>query len=724
MIRQMRIGKKLRWGFGIVLLLLLGMGIYATFKLWRISTAFDRLANKDALKSAMCQTILLTHEKIDNRLLGMVLNREYSRDIKAEADSSQPTVTKAFDTLASLVDTDEVVYKDEEKRLLAKANEFRATYLQTRARLLDEARAGNWSAAHDISRDLLDATVGLFDPVAKLGEYQLELIAANGKSGQAAADRATWITLVVCIAALLLGVVLAENITRSVTHPLAVAVTASRAIAKGDTTVDLTTDSQDETGQLLSAMAEMARGLSDISAAAQRVARGNLDAEIVVRGEHDALGNAFCQLAANMRQLIGECYRLVDAAQAGQLTERGDADQYQGGYQELVLAFNAMLDAISRPIDEASTVLERVAQRDLTARMAGDYQGDFERIKTSMNAAVDHLDHALGQVDVAAENVVDTCNQIRTQSQELAHGASQQASSLEEVSSSLEELASMSSQSASTAREARTLIQEARSSATRGSDSMTRLSQAIEKIKRSSDATARIMKTIDEIAFQTNLLALNAAVEAARAGEAGKGFAVVAEEVRNLAMRSAQAARDTADLIEESVANAKGGVELNAEVMKNLDEITSRVGRVTEMMAEISAASEQQSQGIAQINVAVAQVNQVTQQTAANSQESASAAEELTGQAGDTKTLVAGFSLTHQAAHARMVATRSGRASTTARREAAPTARQNPRRGRGSDGTPRRAPAATQRSAYPQHGLDPEHAIPFNDDDESLLASF
>lgn len=203
----------------------------------------------------------------------------------------------------------------------------------------------------------------------------------------------------------------------------------------------------------------------------------------------------------------------------------------------------------------------------------------------------------------------------------------------------------MTKQNAANAREAQTLSEGARQSATKGMESMRRLSEAMERIKASSDATARIVKTIDEIAFQTNLLALNAAVEAARAGDAGKGFAVVAEEVRNLAMRSAEAAKNTAALIEEAVKNANDGVAHNEEVLKNLEEINGQVNKVREVMGEIAAASEQQSQGIEQVNVAVEQMNQVVQQVAANAEESAAAAEELNSQSAEMRGLVGQFRL-------------------------------------------------------------------------------
>jgi methyl-accepting chemotaxis protein len=239
-----------------------------------------------------------------------------------------------------------------------------------------------------------------------------------------------------------------------------------------------------------------------------------------------------------------------------------------------------------------------------------------------------------------AEQVASASGQVSSSSQQMAEGASEQASSLEEVSSSLEEMTSMTKQNTESAKQADTMAGEAQNAAEKGAEAMNRMSIAIEKIKSSSDETAKIIKTIDEIAFQTNLLALNAAVEAARAGEAGMGFAVVADEVRNLAQRSAEAAKNTATLIEESKANSENGVRVSQEVAVILDDIAQAAKKVKQLVSEVSAASEEQAQGISQVNVAVTQMDKVTQSSAASAEESASASEELSSQAQELNSMV------------------------------------------------------------------------------------
>ncbi len=321
-------------------------------------------------------------------------------------------------------------------------------------------------------------------------------------------------------------------------------------------------------------------------------------------------------------------------------------EEYKGDFNEIKSSINTCLDTLtSLIITDGGAALQAAADKDLTARVKKTYSGLYDKMKENINSLIENLEEMFKNIGANAENVSSSSSQISKGAQSLAQGASEQASALEEVSSSLHQMNSMARQNAANAKEGQNLTTSARSSTERGVDSMKKMSVAINQIKDSSNNTAKILKTIDEIAFQTNLLALNAAVEAARAGDAGKGFAVVADEVRNLAMRSAEAAKNTARMIEESVKYANNGVGINEEVMKNLDEINGQVKKVNEFMSEISAASEQQSEGINQINTAVAQMNQVTQQNAAYSEESASASQELTYQADQMKNMILQFKL-------------------------------------------------------------------------------
>lgn len=253
------------------------------------------------------------------------------------------------------------------------------------------------------------------------------------------------------------------------------------------------------------------------------------------------------------------------------------------------------------------------------------------------------LQNAINGLTSASEQVSSASTEVSSSSQTLAEGSSQQAASLQETSSSLEEIAAQTKQNSANANQADRSMKETSEIVDKGVESMKRMSHAINTIMESSNETSKIVKTIDEIAFQTNLLALNAAVEAARAGEAGKGFAVVAEEVRNLAQRSAEAARNTSDLIEKSQENAKNGVQVADEVASQLNSINDSSEAIGTLIAEIAAASSEQTQGINQVSGAMSEMDKVVQSNAANSEETASAAEELSSLGAELEHMVDGL---------------------------------------------------------------------------------
>ncbi len=344
----------------------------------------------------------------------------------------------------------------------------------------------------------------------------------------------------------------------------------------------------------------------------------------------------FAQLALNAKAASVKIKAFVEEY----ITHLEQDIQLQAGIQESAEAVALGIEqAAAAYTDRAFSQVRRAFLLIVGALVLFSMLGVTSGVITSsrLSKVLENVTATLGR---ASAQLTSASSQVASSSQSMAEGATEQAGSLEETAASLEEMASMTRQNAENARQANTFMDEEKVIVGRGSEAMGDMSSAIDKIKQSSDETAKIIKTIDEIAFQTNLLALNAAVEAARAGDAGKGFAVVAEEVRNLAQRSAEAARSTAELIQQSQANADNGVQVTTEMGSTLDAIQESAGKVAALVGEITSASDEQAQGIEQLNTAVAQMDHVTQSNAANSEEAAAASEELSAQANELNDMV------------------------------------------------------------------------------------
>jgi len=396
-----------------------------------------------------------------------------------------------------------------------------------------------------------------------------------------------------------------------------------------------------ETAQVVASLEKLAQG--DL-AFDTKVAQGDADTAQAEK-TFQTIAGAIRGSAEAVRGLTRDVATLSEAAIAGRLSTRADASQHQGDFRKIVEGVNKTLDAVLAPIAEAAQVLEKLAQRDLRARVSGNYQGDHARIKDSLNATGQALHEAMAQVASAVDQVSSAATQIASSSQAVAAGASEQAASLQQTTASLDSVGSMTKQSADNAAQANTLSQGARAAATEGATAVEQMQGAMTKIRASAEGTSQIIKDINDIAFQTNLLALNAAVEAARAGEAGRGFAVVAEEVRSLALRSKEAATKTEALIRESVKQAGEGEVTSRQVAGKLGEIVAGIGKVSDIVSEIAAAAKEQTIGIDQVSSAVGEMDKVTQQNAASAEQSSSAASELSGQAEELAAMVGAFQL-------------------------------------------------------------------------------
>jgi methyl-accepting chemotaxis protein len=345
-----------------------------------------------------------------------------------------------------------------------------------------------------------------------------------------------------------------------------------------------------------------------------------------------------------------EIEAIVEGVKIGQLEKRIEMADKEGFFEKLSLGINELTDVIDNVFSDVSGTMQSMATGDLSDRIERDYEGVYLECKNSINASIDKISEIVGQVNESAEFINNSSQEIASGNNNLSQRAEQQAANLEETASSMEELTSTVKNNADNAQQANQVATTARELAEKGGDIVNSAVSAMQEINGSSNKIAEIIGVIDEIAFQTNLLALNASVEAARAGEQGRGFSVVATEVRNLAQRSATAAKESKELIQTSVQKVRSGTEFVNETGKSLGEIVTGVKKVGDIVAEIAAASAEQSQGIEQVNQAVSQMDEITQQNAALAEQASAASVSMSDQSASMSKILAFFNVGKQGA--------------------------------------------------------------------------
>ena len=404
-----------------------------------------------------------------------------------------------------------------------------------------------------------------------------------------------------------------------------------------------------ESNQLVDSHVQLQKHLIEVMS---RYATGDLSVEMPqLPGEKAAITSAMQATRSNLSAINQQIRHLAIAAAEGDFTQRGDEGRFEYGFREMVANLNQLMATADGNLEDLSAVLRSIAAGDLTVRMEGDYQGVFAQMRDDANTTVANLTDIVGRIQAATGHINTAAGEIASGNQDLSRRTEQQAANLEETAASMEELTSTVRQNAEHARQANQLAIGAADVAASGGQVVGEVVTTMDQIQTSSRRIANIISVIDGIAFQTNILALNAAVEAARAGEQGRGFAVVATEVRTLAQRSATAAKEIKELIDNSVERVDAGSVLVRKAGTTMGEIVASVQRVTDIMGEISAASQEQTTGIEQVSQTVMQMDEATQQNAALVEEASAAARAMEDQANQLADAVAVFRLADAGAH-------------------------------------------------------------------------
>ncbi|MCC8473228.1 methyl-accepting chemotaxis protein [Xanthomonas arboricola] len=697
--RNLAVARKLAVAFSITVLITLSLGVFA---LTRMQSSAHLLREIGYTWAPAVQQLSEMRA-----LLGEFRTYELAQLAHADDPKAVQNYFERMDKARSEVEIAQTAYArttqpGKEAELYEAVKQKLADYYKANAALGAAVRAGDLVTANTVSDEQSrPARRDLFAKLVELTKFNTAQMNAEIAMAEAAYQTSVRIMLAAMTLAVLLAASAGWFIARSIAGPLGRATRVAGAIAQGKLDNAIHVDSRDEAGQLLRSMQDMQRQLQAVLAAQSEMAQRHEAGEISYRmdqsafpgdygtmvhdtntlvGSHIAVKMKLAQIMSryavgdlsqdmdrlpgekavlsqtmdtvkhNLSAMNSEIRLLAQAAANGDFSVRGDAQRFQYDFHAMVDSLNQLMATADANLRSLSTLLQAIAAGDLTARMHGQFNGVFAQMRDDANATTEQLASIVGRIQQAAGSINSAASDIAAGNQDLSQRTEQQAANLEETAASMEELTSTVRQNAEHARQANQLAIGAAAVASQGGSVVAQVVTTMSGIEVSSKKIADIISVIDGIAFQTNILALNAAVEAARAGEQGRGFAVVASEVRTLAQRSAGAAKEIKQLIDDSVSKVAEGSVLVNQAGTTMTEIVASVQRVTDIMSEISAASQEQSAGIEQVNLTVTQMDEATQQNAALVEEATAAARTMEAQAGQLSDAVAIFKIQPHAA--------------------------------------------------------------------------
>ncbi len=694
---NMTVGKRLGLGFGAVIVLMIIIAVIAINSMREADSGIEEVVQKEFPKTVQANNIIDAVNSIGLLMRDSLLVTGQANALEEvkKIDAKRAIIKDNLDKLH------ESIKSEKGLAALKAVDEARSQYVGSQDEFIKLIEAGRQEEARIL---LMEKAMALQDryivTVNELIALQTERLNEIGTEVEEGVNQAIMMIVVLSVIALVVAIVIALMIVRNLMKQLGgepdYAAEAVHKIAGGDLTHNLDIKPGDTTSllyslktmqdslraivaeikniveaaairgdfsvkmdlsgkagytkelsDLLNSLSDVSEtGLNDVTRVATALANGDLSQKITkdYPGVFGQTKNGVNNTVDALTKIVAEIKNIVEAAAVrGDFTVKMDMSGKAGYTKELSELLNQLSNVTETGLQDVNRVANALAKGDLTQTIVKDYPGIFGETKAAVNGTVTNLKDLVGQIKDSTDTINTAAKEIASGNADLSQRTEEQASSLEETASSMEELTSTVKQNAENAKQANQLAISSSDIAVKGGAVVGEVVTTMDQINEASRKIVDIISVIDGIAFQTNILALNAAVEAARAGEQGRGFAVVAGEVRNLAQRSAAAAKEIKQLIDNSVEKVEGGSKLVAQAGQTMEEIVTSIKRVTDIMSEITAASTEQSAGIEQVNLAITQMDEVTQQNAALVEEAAAAAESLEEQAQNLSVAVATF---------------------------------------------------------------------------------